>query len=372
MIRTISTACWRLTALASSRGAVPNTSPATAGLPRSGCLTQSTNAATPACATRPSQDRFSADRARNHGSRWSMEAIDAAPSADMDCSSLAMVSALTRPPCGVDGEAFTLTSTGCHAAAPPAPPAAWPGAGSAGQHRTASCYPGITERASISLPRFDICRLSAAGDIRQNRKGSPMAGIPSEYARDVREALRSVADDPDLGPATLSDAAALSNLLKDLLPDAPREKNLLVAAAEARLAAMMADHVGQGVDAASAIRLAAASFGANTHFTTDACDWVATEFAVALGLADGLTTAPAGLPPGDITTARTPATFADSVTAPDTAAAPGESAGSAIAPAPAAKAQVSEVTASAPPAARARTGRAGIGTLVALAADAVL
>jgi len=199
-----------------------------------------------------------------------------------------------------------------------------------------------------------------------------MAGIPSEYARDVREALRSVADDPDLGPATLSDAAALSNLLKDLLPDAPREKNLLVAAAEARLAAMMADHVGQGVDAASAIRLAAASFGANTHFTTDACDWVATEFAVALGLADGLTTARAGLPPGDITTARTPATFADSVTAPDTAAAPGESAGSAIAPAPAAKAEVSEVTASAPPAARARTGRAGIGTLVALAADAVL
>jgi len=50
--------------------------------------------------------------------------------------------------------------------------------------------------------------------------GSPMAGIPSEHARDVREALRSVASDPDLGPATLSDAAARSNLLKDLLPDA--------------------------------------------------------------------------------------------------------------------------------------------------------
>jgi len=131
-----------------------------------------------------------------------------------------------------------------------------------------------------------------------------MAGIPSEHARDVREALRSVASDPDLGAATLSDPAALSNLLKDLLPDAPREKNLLVSAAEARLPAMMLDHVGQGIDPSSAIRLAAASFGANTHFTPEACDWVATEFAVALNLADGLATDRSELPPGDITTAR--------------------------------------------------------------------
>jgi len=131
-----------------------------------------------------------------------------------------------------------------------------------------------------------------------------MAGIPSEHARDVREALRSVASDPDLGAATLSDAAALSNLLKDLLPDAPREKNLLVSAAEARLPAMMLDHVGQGIDASSAIRLAAASFGANTHFSPEACAWVATEFAVALNLADGLATDRSELPPGDITTAR--------------------------------------------------------------------
>jgi len=131
-----------------------------------------------------------------------------------------------------------------------------------------------------------------------------MAGIGSEHARDVREAVRIVASDPDLGPATLSDAPAMPNLLKDLLPDAPREKNLLVAAAEARLAAMMLDHVYQGIDATSAIRLAAASFGANTHFTTDACDWVSTELAVALDLADGLAVSRSQLPPGDITTRR--------------------------------------------------------------------
>src|SRR5262249_15900685 len=86
-----------------------------------------------------------------------------------------------------------------------------------------------------------------------------MAGIPSEHASDVREALRSVASDPDGGPPTLSDAAAMSNVLMDLLPDAPREKNLLIAAAESRLAAITLDHVGQGIDARSAIRLAAGS-----------------------------------------------------------------------------------------------------------------
>jgi len=115
-----------------------------------------------------------------------------------------------------------------------------------------------------------------------------MAGIPSEHARDVREALRSVAADPDLGPAILSDAAALSNLLKDLLPDAPREKNLLVAAAEAGLAAMMLDHIGQGIDAHSAVRLAAASFGTSTLYSDDVCQWVAGELAIALDFAPGL------------------------------------------------------------------------------------
>src|SRR6185437_13404995 len=116
MTRTISTACCRLTALASSRGAVPNTSPATAGLPRSGCFTQSTNAATPAWATRPSQDRFSADMARNQGRRRSIEAIAPVPRALIDCSRRVMVSALTRPgagPARAPGLS-ALTGLACH------------------------------------------------------------------------------------------------------------------------------------------------------------------------------------------------------------------------------------------------------------------
>lgn len=129
-----------------------------------------------------------------------------------------------------------------------------------------------------------------------------MAGIPTERSRDVRAALRIVISDPGHGAATLSSPQAMSNLLKDLLPDAPREKNLLVAAAEANLAAMMLDHVTQGMDAGSAIKLAAASFGDSTHFTRAACTWVATELAVALGLADGQAVSVSELPAGDITT----------------------------------------------------------------------
>src|ERR1700722_11361712 len=97
MIRTISTACCRLTARASSRGAVPNTSTATEGRPRLGCLTQSTKAAMPAWATRPIQERFSADMERNQDSRCSIEAMAAVPREPMARSSRATVSARTLP-----------------------------------------------------------------------------------------------------------------------------------------------------------------------------------------------------------------------------------------------------------------------------------
>jgi hypothetical protein len=131
-----------------------------------------------------------------------------------------------------------------------------------------------------------------------------MPGIPAEHAQDVREALRVIVSDPGHGPAALSNSQMMSNLLKDLLPDSPREKNLLVAAAEANLAGMMRDHVNQGIDGPSAVRLAAASFGASTHFTDGACSWVATELAVALGLGRDLGDDRSALPEGEITTAR--------------------------------------------------------------------
>ena len=97
VMRTISTVCCRLTARASSRGAVPNTSPATDGRPRPGCFTQSTKAAMPAWATSPIQDLFSADMARNQASRWSMDAMASVPSDPIARSSRWIVSSRTWP-----------------------------------------------------------------------------------------------------------------------------------------------------------------------------------------------------------------------------------------------------------------------------------
>jgi hypothetical protein len=78
-----------------------------------------------------------------------------------------------------------------------------------------------------------------------------------EHQREVREALQTIVSDPQLGIPALSGAQAMSNLLKDLLPDAPRETSVLVAAAEAGLAQILLDQMNQGMDTATAASLAA-------------------------------------------------------------------------------------------------------------------
>ena len=138
MTRIISIACCRLTARASSRGAVPNTS-LPAGRCRSGCLIQSTNAAMPAWAISPSQDRFSADIRPNHGSRSSIAAIAAVPSVPVARSIRRTVSGCTRAraapaPRGLPPSADPASQpdlAGCHE----------PGAENAGAHTSAP--PGI-------------------------------------------------------------------------------------------------------------------------------------------------------------------------------------------------------------------------------------
>ena len=74
--RTSSTVCCRVTERVSSRGAVPNTS-ALIACGASGWRNHSTNAATPAWATRLTHDRFSAGIARYQGSTSSIRAIAA-------------------------------------------------------------------------------------------------------------------------------------------------------------------------------------------------------------------------------------------------------------------------------------------------------
>ena len=121
-----------------------------------------------------------------------------------------------------------------------------------------------------------------------------MADMSWEHAAEARAALNAIVSDPEHGVAALSSAQTMSNLLKDLLPDAPREKSMLVAAAEAGLANTLRDHVAQGMDASTAIQLTASSFSATTPFTPEACNWVAGEIAVALGISSGNEAGPGG------------------------------------------------------------------------------
>lgn len=99
---------------------------------------------------------------------------------------------------------------------------------------------------------------------------------------DTRRALRLIVADPQFGAAALGNPKVMSNLLKDLLPDAPRETAVLVAAAQADLASVLQSHLAQGLDLGTASRLTAAHFSDGMPFTADACRWVVGELAIAL------------------------------------------------------------------------------------------
>jgi hypothetical protein len=113
-----------------------------------------------------------------------------------------------------------------------------------------------------------------------------MADMPWEHAAEARAALNAIVTDPEHGVAALSSPRTMSNLLKDLLPDAPREKNLLIAAADAGLAGTLSEHVAQGMDSSTAIRLTASSFSVRSPLSPDACTWVTGEIAVAMGISE--------------------------------------------------------------------------------------
>ena len=108
--------------------------------------------------------------------------------------------------------------------------------------------------------------------------------MPWEHAAEARAALNAIVTDPEHGVQVLSSPRTMSNLLKDLLPDAPREKSMLVAAAEAGLADTLRDHVSRGMDPSTAIQLTASSFSASSPLTPDACRWVTSEIAAVMGI----------------------------------------------------------------------------------------
>jgi hypothetical protein len=100
-------------------------------------------------------------------------------------------------------------------------------------------------------------------------------------------ALRAIVSDPSHGIAALSSAQSMSMLLKDLLPNRPREAQVLVAAAEAGLADTLRDQAAGGADLDEMRAAAAKAFARRTGFRPVACAWAVDVLAAALGLGPG-------------------------------------------------------------------------------------
>jgi hypothetical protein len=126
-------------------------------------------------------------------------------------------------------------------------------------------------------------------------EGDQVTSMPWDAQGEAQAALRAIVADPRYGPAALSNAQTLTNLLKDMLPDAPRESSVLVAASEAGVPGMLQGNVSQGMDLTTASRLAAGSFENRTALTSDACNWAVGILASALRL-DAVRVAPSPPP----------------------------------------------------------------------------
>jgi len=122
-------------------------------------------------------------------------------------------------------------------------------------------------------------------------EGDQVTSMPWDAQGEAHAALRAIVADPRYGPPALSNVQTMTNLLKDMLPDAPRESSVLVAASEAGVAGMLQGSVSQGMDVATASRLAAGTFENQTALTPDACNWAVGILASALRL-DAVRAAP--------------------------------------------------------------------------------
>jgi hypothetical protein len=112
-----------------------------------------------------------------------------------------------------------------------------------------------------------------------------MASASWEHQNEAREALRFIVSDPGYGAPALSNPATMASLLKDLLPDAPREKSVLIAASEAGVAGILSDHVSQGMDLTTASALTIRSFTEKTGYPEEVGAWVVGELAQAMDIA---------------------------------------------------------------------------------------
>lgn len=109
-----------------------------------------------------------------------------------------------------------------------------------------------------------------------------MSSDDLDPAGEVRTTLTSIVN--DFGAAALSRRNILDGALQDYLPgESTAVKTLLLEAADAGIASSLQDHIRQGMDPDSAVRLTAAKFEEHSPSGSEGCLWVTGEFARVLG-----------------------------------------------------------------------------------------
>ena len=84
-----------------------------------------------------------------------------------------------------------------------------------------------------------------------------MATQPLDSGGQARAAVRTIAN--DYGPPALSNPEFLNSLLRDMIPDSPREASVLVAAADANVAGILQERTAQRISIDAAVAQAVAA-----------------------------------------------------------------------------------------------------------------
>jgi hypothetical protein len=138
-----------------------------------------------------------------------------------------------------------------------------------------------TPASSGELPDAGVGLGAPAGASSAYAPPPPAPGQLDAYL-EAHEALNSVV--ANYGPRILSDPRMLGNVVADLLPDLPRERSLLVTAAESDVAGDLTRHVEEHhLDPDTAVQLVARSLTDRRALDPAASTWVTTEYVQALG-----------------------------------------------------------------------------------------
>ncbi len=125
-----------------------------------------------------------------------------------------------------------------------------------------------------------------------------MSGQQFDGPGEARDALNTAV--ADYGPRVLSDPRMLGNVVTDLLPDLPLERNLLVAGAEEDVAGDLRRHIEeQHISPDTAVQMVAGALSQRRALEPGASTWIATEYARALGYPVRSASQPGGRQPPD-------------------------------------------------------------------------